>query len=300
MAIQRAFTNNPSIIPSGVTVLDPTAGGGSIPFEALRLGHTVIANELNPVATVILHATLDYPADLVQGLSRISRNGARSFCDQVEHGMKGLAPFSPLPEVERARLSTTLKHCPEVFPQFDVPEYDHIGLIYARQVTCPHCGGEAPLLNTCWLSKEAGDPWGVRVVPDGRPRGGKVTFQTYRVVKGRGPHGEDPNLATVDRGVGQCVHCQQAIPEGEIKAQARGESPHGRWSDRLYCVVAVRLEPLLDEQGQPLRYTSGLMAGEIKTRKVRFFRPPNDRDLQALEEAEKRLQEKWPAWERWV
>jgi adenine-specific DNA methylase len=104
-------------------------------------------------------------------------------------------------------------------------------------------------------------------------------------------------MATLDRGVGQCVHCQQAIPEDEIKAQARGESPHGRWSDRLYCVVAVRLEPLLDQDGQPLRYTSGLMAGEIKTRKVRFFRPPNDRDLQALEAAEKRLQEKWPEWE---
>ena len=182
-------------------------------------------------------------------------------------------------------------------PQFDVPEYDHTGLIYARQVTCPHCGGEAPLLNTCWLSKKAGDPWGVRIVPDGQPRDGRVTFQTYQVVKGRGPHGADPNLATVDRGVGQCVHCQQAIPESEIKAQARGESPHGRWSDRLCCVVAVRLEPLLDAHGQPLRYTSGLMGGEIKTRKVRFFRPPNDRDLQALEAAEKRLQEKWPAWD---
>jgi putative DNA methylase len=91
----------------------------------------------------------------------------------------------------------------------------------------------------------------VRIVPDGQARGGKVTFQAYRVVKGRGPHGEDPNLATVDRGVGQCVHCQQAISDDEIKAQARRESPHGRWSDRLYCVVAVRLEPLLDEHGQP-------------------------------------------------
>jgi putative DNA methylase len=46
-----------------------------------------------------------------------------------------------------------------------------------------------------------------------------------------------------------------------------------------------------------LRYTSGLMAGEIKTRKVRFFRLPNVRDLQALEEAEKRLREKWPECE---
>jgi adenine-specific DNA methylase len=58
----RAFTQSACITEcSGITVLDPTAGGGSIPFEALRLGHNVIANELNPVATVILYATLDYP-----------------------------------------------------------------------------------------------------------------------------------------------------------------------------------------------------------------------------------------------
>jgi putative DNA methylase len=43
-------------------VLDPFAGGGSIPFEALRYGFTTIANDLNPVAAVILKATLDYPA----------------------------------------------------------------------------------------------------------------------------------------------------------------------------------------------------------------------------------------------
>ena len=45
-----------------LVVLDPTAGGGSIPIEALRLGYKVVANELNPVAAVILYATLDYPA----------------------------------------------------------------------------------------------------------------------------------------------------------------------------------------------------------------------------------------------
>ena len=37
-----------------ITVADPMAGGGSIPFEALRFGLTTYANELNPVASVIL------------------------------------------------------------------------------------------------------------------------------------------------------------------------------------------------------------------------------------------------------
>ncbi len=58
----RAFAATTPYSETRITVLDPTAGGGSIPFEALRLGHTVVANELNPVATTILHATLAYPA----------------------------------------------------------------------------------------------------------------------------------------------------------------------------------------------------------------------------------------------
>src|SRR5690606_26493584 len=57
----RAFTKVPELAEEPLTILDPTAGGGSIPFEALRLGHRVVANDLNPVAAVILHATLDFP-----------------------------------------------------------------------------------------------------------------------------------------------------------------------------------------------------------------------------------------------
>ena len=62
MATAGLSPDHPSLTTQPKVILDPTAGGGSIPFEAMRLGHHVIANELNPVATVILYATLDYPA----------------------------------------------------------------------------------------------------------------------------------------------------------------------------------------------------------------------------------------------
>ncbi|RME89115.1 MAG: DUF1156 domain-containing protein, partial [Anaerolineae bacterium] len=42
-------------------VLDPFAGGGSYPLEALRLGCEAYANDYNPVAVLILKATLEYP-----------------------------------------------------------------------------------------------------------------------------------------------------------------------------------------------------------------------------------------------
>ena len=42
-------------------LMDPFGGGGSIPFEALRYNLNVIVNEYNPLAWLILNATLKYP-----------------------------------------------------------------------------------------------------------------------------------------------------------------------------------------------------------------------------------------------
>ncbi|MHB8522738.1 MAG: DUF1156 domain-containing protein [Limisphaerales bacterium] len=45
-------------------VLDPFAGGGAIPLEAMRLGCEVTASDLNPVAWFLLKCTLEYPQKL--------------------------------------------------------------------------------------------------------------------------------------------------------------------------------------------------------------------------------------------
>jgi len=292
----RAYLNAPEKVRKPFTVLDPTAGGGSIPFEALRLGHKVIANELNPVAAVILHATLEYPARFGKALvADISLWGNR-LLSKLDSELDPLFPREhKLPDFELKTLLAHLSKSPELAEHYNAEKTT--SYLYCRQVTCPHCGSQAPLLNTCWLSKEAGRQWGVAIVTDGKTNNGSVRFETYRVTKGKGPKGEDPNFATVKRGVGQCIHCRQAIDADEIKKQARGESGHGKWQDRLYCVVAVRFQPKLDKHGQPLRFKSGEKKGQIKTQKVRFFRPPNQRDLDALVAAEKRLAENWERWD---
>ena len=47
-------------------VLDPFAGGGAIPLEAMRLGCNVTASDINPVAWFILKCTLDYPRQFAE------------------------------------------------------------------------------------------------------------------------------------------------------------------------------------------------------------------------------------------
>ena len=77
---KRAFTYTPSEEDrdwaeltvggalKGLSVLDPTAGGGSIPIETGRLGLTSIANDLNPVAALILSSPLTKSALDTSGL----------------------------------------------------------------------------------------------------------------------------------------------------------------------------------------------------------------------------------------
>ncbi len=293
----RAFTNPPQPEANPKVILDPTAGGGSIPFEALRLGHKVIANDLNPVACVILNATLKYPAQFGPDLLKDIEYWGNRLIKHVSKEMDHVTPFSELPDQEKDYLKEHCKACPEHITEFDKKEYDQTGILYCRQVTCPHCGGDAPLLNTCWLSKESGKQWGVKIIPDGKAENGTVDFETYRVTGGQGPKGEDPNFATVKRAVGLCIHCKQAISADEIKAQARGESGPGKWKDRLYCIVAVRFQPKLDKHGKIQRYKSGAKKDEIKTEKIRFFRTPSSEDLKALEEAENELEKNWDHWD---
>ena len=220
----RAFAAAPVLTARPGLVLDPTAGGGSIPFEALRLGYRAIANELNPVATVVLYATLDYPVRFGHALAAEIRYFGDRLVGRFHAQTIDSFPFSAIPADERARLVRALSKFPDLIEGYLDEQIDDF--LFCRQVTCPTCGGEAPLLNCCWLVK-GDEPWAVRVTPDGRKRGGKVRFETYRVVGGRGPYGEDPDFATVKDAVGTCIHCRQSISGEEIKDQANGRSEHG-------------------------------------------------------------------------
>ncbi|MGC9320219.1 MAG: DUF1156 domain-containing protein, partial [Armatimonadota bacterium] len=122
-----------------MVVLDPMAGGGSIPFEAMRYGFDTYANELNPVAAVILEATLRYPAQFGPELAK----DIRRWADELHRRVKPqLAEFYPKQKGE------------EVF-----------AYVWARTVKCPNCGLIVPLSPNWWLEKSGDDGTAVRLVP---------------------------------------------------------------------------------------------------------------------------------------
>ncbi len=252
-----------------ITVLDPTAGGAAIPFEAIRLGCNVIANDLNPVASAIEIATLQYPATF----------GLSLYDDIFRYGNQ---------------LSGIISNKMESF--FPQKKEESINdYIYCRYVTCPTCGERVPLLNAFALQKKK-DGWMVIPKIEGQSGNKKVRFIPVRLRNGKGPKGEDPEIGTVNKGTGRCLFCGQAIEGEEIKRQARGESSHGTWSDELYCVVGIREQPKFDKNGNVQTYTSGPEKGKVKTEKVMFFREPEKEDLDALVRAKEVLDANWDRW----
>ena len=266
----RAYQTQCNKLYDQYSVLDCTAGGGSIPFEALRIGCNVIANDLNPVASAIEQATLVYPSKYRKG-----------FIKEIEQ------------YADRLLESVNEKLQPYFYQEPNEAIFD---FLYYRAVTCPYCGERAPLLNAFALQKKT-DGWMVlpQIVDEAGHK--KVRFVPTRLVKGKGPHGENPDDGTVSKGVGRCIFCGQTIDSEEIKKQARGESEFGQWSDELYCVVAKREQPKLDKEGNFSYFKSGPMKGELKTETVTFFREPNERDLAALEAAKEALADNWQRWE---
>ena len=69
-AVERLWGRRP-------TIIDPMAGGGSIPLESARVGFETLANEYNPVACSVLEATVDYPFRFGEKLATRARHWGR-------------------------------------------------------------------------------------------------------------------------------------------------------------------------------------------------------------------------------
>lgn len=137
-------------------VLDPFAGGGSIPLEAQRLGLEARASDLNPVAVLINKALIEIPPRFA-GRPPVfpgADDGTRTW-----PGAHGLAE-----DVRRYgewMREEALRRIGHLYPRAQLPdggEATVIAWIWARTVTCPNpaCGIEMPLVRSWWLGRKKG------------------------------------------------------------------------------------------------------------------------------------------------
>jgi putative DNA methylase len=168
-------------------VVDPFAGGGSIPLEALRLGCETFARDLNPVACLILKVMLE----------DIPRHGPE-LADELRRIGKEIKEASE-------------KELKEFYPD-DPDGSKPIAYLWARTVRCeaPNCGAEIPLVRSFWLCKKVNRKRALRYkVIRGEDRGNrpKVEFEVFE------PKNENELPAsTVTRAKATCLCCG---PEGK-------------------------------------------------------------------------------------
>ncbi|NED58709.1 DUF1156 domain-containing protein [Micromonospora aurantiaca] len=184
-------------------VADVTAGGGSIPWAALRLGLPTYANDLNSIAASILTASLEIPATYGTELTPLLRQWGGVLVDRAG---KRLEPFFP-----KATRETVANY------------------LFAHAVACPRTKRLVPLTPDWWLRK--GDKAvAARMVTE--VDGLALTVPRFEVLEGADID-FDPDKGTIAGGRAISPYDNLIIEGDYIKDEAKA----GRMTPVLYAVV---------------------------------------------------------------
>lgn len=214
-------------------LLDPFAGGGSIPLEAQRLGLEAHASDLNPVAVMINKALIEIPPKFANRppVNPRDRGGAPASSGQTA------AKMAALPWKGAAGLAADVRYYGEWMRERAQEKIGHlypecsgetvIAWLWARTVRCPNpaCGANMPLVRSFDLSKKKGKRAWVEPHVDQQTR--KITFKVKQASKGKGPDG------TVNRQGATCLACGTAVPFDHI----RDEGKAGQMDAQLMAIV---------------------------------------------------------------
>ena len=239
-------------------VVDPFAGGGSIPLEALRLGCEAFASDLNPVACLILKVMLEDIPRHGPGLAEELRRVGGEIKRQAERELADLYPK-------------------------DADGATPIAYLWARTVRCeaPNCGAEIPLMRSFWLCKKAKRKRALRHRVErceGEPP--SVEFAVVEPQADREVRG-----GTVARARATCLCCGAVLPPERVRAQLAAQrggadvvfDAEGRRTGGARMTAVVTLRP-----------------GE----KGRHYRRPTDADYAAVRVAQERVARMLDEWER--
>jgi adenine-specific DNA methylase len=245
-------------------VVDPFAGGGAIPLEALRIGADAFASDLNPVAVLLNKVVLEYIPKYGQTLADEVRKWGQWVKEEAE---KELGQFYPKDE------------------DGSTP----IAYLWARTIIseAPDDGSgipvEVPLMRSLWLGKKPKRSRALRWVRDEK---GTIQTEIVTVTYADGitrrvkrplleifePKSvKDVEDGTVNRGSATCPVTKFTTPVTSVRKQLKTRKG-GANDARLFCVVLTKDKV-----------------------KGRFYRLPNQNDLDmvdmAAEALEKRIKE---------
>ena len=239
-------------------VVDPFAGGGSIPLEALRLGCETFASDLNPVACLILKVMLEDIPRYGSGFAEELRKVGAEIKSKAEKELADLYPKDPDGSIS-------------------------IAYLWARTVTCeaPNCGAEIPLMRSMWLCRKPKRKWALRptvVREQGVPPW--IEFEIF-----------DPKAdsevgdGTVSRAKATCPCCRTVLPPERVRSQLT-EQKGG--ADTVFDKLGNRIG------GARMTAVVTLKPGQ----QGRHYRIPTETDYDSIRAAQVRISNINQDWER--
>ena len=183
-------------------VLDPFAGGGSIPLEALRLGCDTYATDYNPVSVFIVKAITEKPfqEDLpsVQG---------------AELGVHVESLSASVKKWSQWVFNEAKRELAKFFPNNDQGE--PVGYLWSRCIPCqnPRCEATVPLIKQFWLANTKKRK--IALLPTV-----KKNDITFAIAGSKGikiPHDFDPSKGTTSRGKATCLVCNYRMDGDQVK-----------------------------------------------------------------------------------
>jgi putative DNA methylase len=250
-------------------VVDPFAGGGSIPLEALRLGCEAFASDLNPVACLILKVMLE----------DIPRHGPE-LADELRRAGK---------EIKEA----AEKELKEFYPD-DPDGAKPIAYLWARTVSCesPNCGAEIPLVRSFWLCKKTNRKRALKykvIAPssspsptegDGRFSEPRVEFEIFEPT-----NDNDVPPGAVARARATCLCCGIVLSPERVRAQLAAQRGGA--------------DAVFDQKGNRIGGSRLLTVVTLgHNEQGRHYRLPTPSDYEAPQKAQKLLQEIIQEWEQ--
>lgn len=227
-------------------VVDPFAGGGSIPLEALRVGADAFASDLNPVAVLLNKVVLEYIPKYGQRLADEVRKWGEWIKNEAE---KELGEFYPKD------------------PDGAIP----IAYLWARTIKCegPGCGAEVPLMRSLWLAKKGKEQSiALKIVPNFKSK--VVSFEIIENVTAK-----DVSKGTIASGSATCPICGFTTPINSVRVQLKSNSG-GTANSRL--VVIRRADPKTGKRGYRLPEEKDLKAirsaAEELNRRIMIYEGP--------------------------
>lgn len=224
------------------TVGDCFAGGGSIPFEAARIGLKAYASDLNPLAGLLTWAGLNIlslPEDEVKKLKDFQEKVFDAVAKQVEEW-----------GIEKNEKGWMAKY-----------------YLYCNETVCPHCKTKVPMAPSWWVSKKT------KTVAIPKYNLGNNNFDIDIVQNAtQSQIQESERLATVKDGSLWCPKCTNNTPIAVLRrddVDANGNSVLG-----LRCWEADEFLPRPNDVFQERLYAIKYLEKNNKKTWAQFLKKP--------------------------